>query len=61
MDAREAAWRAYARSIALQDIGEEALENAEIDFKAGFEAAMAILSSPDRKLKVLRPQVVRTG
>ncbi|MFH8253305.1 hypothetical protein ACH3VR_23275 [Microbacterium sp. B2969] len=39
---RDAAWQAYAESLANVHVTGESLENAEIDFKAGFDAAQAL-------------------
>jgi len=39
---RESAWRSYEESLHLLHVAGESLENAEIDFKAGFDAATAL-------------------
>jgi hypothetical protein len=41
---RDAAWREYALQLGRLNVTGESLETAEIDFKAGFDAARKVLT-----------------
>jgi hypothetical protein len=41
---RDAAWREYAYQLGRVNVTGESLESAEIDFKAGFDAARRVIA-----------------